>query len=139
MKRFLMLLSTILFTVGLLLGCSSTEESAPEESSAANEEDASEVAEETITVTISKDEGEEVIAEEEIEIDEGDILMDVMKDNFDIEEDGGFINSIDGVAPEEDEEKSWIYSVNDEMAMVGADEYELEADDDVVFDLQPWE
>ena len=40
---------------------------------------------------------------------------------------------------QEDEKKAWMFFVNDEMAEVGAADYELSPGDHVVFDLQSWE
>lgn len=139
MRKLKWMLGSLMLMLGLLTGCGGADDvpQAPEE----NEESANptEQAEETVTITLSEDEGEEVFEEKTVEIEDGAIVMDVMKENFDVEEEGGFIDSIDGIAPEEGEEKSWMYFVNDEMAMVGAEEYELEAGDEVVFDLQEWE
>lgn len=129
-----MKIGTMLIAVGLLFGCAGNDEDVNSEENATEE-----VVEESITITISEDEGEEVISEDDWDVEEGDILMDVLKDHYDIEEDDGFINSIEGVAPEEEEEKAWMYSINDEMAEVGAAEYEVEADDEIVFDLQSYE
>lgn len=137
MKKWMLTLFTIFTTLVLVVGCSNESTTPTEEEETGIE--TTESQEEVIKVTISKDEGEEVLSEKEIEIEENAILMDIMKENYDIEEDDGFITSIDGVAPEEGEEKAWMYFVNDEMAMVGAAEYELEAGDNVVFDLQAWE
>lgn len=137
MKKWMLTLFTIFTTLVLVVGCSNESTTPAEEEETVVE--TTESQEEVIKVTISKDEGEEVLSEKEIEIEENAILMDIMKENYDIEEDDGFITSIDGVAPEEGEEKAWMYFVNDEMAMVGAAEYELEAGDNVVFDLQAWE
>lgn len=134
MKQVWMKFGTMVIAVGLLFGCANNNEALNSEEDAT--EDGVEV---PISVTISEDEGEEVISEEDMDVEEGDILMDVMEEHYDIEEEDGFINSIEGVAPEEEEEKAWMYSVNDEMAEVGAAEYEVEADDDIVFDLQNYE
>ena len=90
-------------------------------------------------INVDKNENEEVITEKEIALEEGAILLDVMKEHFDIEEDDGFITSIDGVEQDVDAQLSWMYFVNDEMAPVGAGEYELSVGDKVNFDLQSWE
>lgn len=92
-------------------------------------------------ITISVDEGKEIVSEKKIVIEQGDILMDVLKDNFSIETspDGSFITSIEGIEANDKEKKAWMYFVNDEMATVGAKEYKLNSDDKVVFDLQSWE
>lgn len=130
MKHIWMKISTMLIAVALLFGCANNNEA---------ENEAEEAIDASISITISEDEGEEIISEDDWDIEEGDVLMDVLKDHYDIEEDEGFIESIEGVSPEKDEEKAWMYFVNDEMAEVGAAEYEVEADDDIVFDLQSYE
>lgn len=117
-------------TIALLTGCNQASEL---------NDQGTDIEEGTITVIISDEEAAEMYSEEEITIEDNAILMDVMKDNYDIEESDGFINSIEGIAPEEGEKKAWIYSVNGEDALVGAAEYELSINDDVVFDLQSWE
>ncbi|WP_337020155.1 DUF4430 domain-containing protein [Oceanobacillus massiliensis] len=66
-------------------------------------------------------------------------MLDVMEDNFFIERDGAYITSIERVSASEEDKTAWMYFVNDEMATVGADEYELSPGDKVVFDLQSWE
>ncbi|HLR54055.1 MAG TPA: DUF4430 domain-containing protein [Pseudogracilibacillus sp.] len=130
MKHIWMKISTMLIAVALLFGCANNNEA---------ENEAEEAIDASISITISEDEGEEIISEDDWDIEEGDVLMDVLKDHYDIEEDEGFIESIEGVSPEKDEEKAWMYFVNDEMAEVGAAEYEVEADDDIIFDLQSYE
>lgn len=67
--------------------------------------------------------------------------MEVMEKNFQVETDfdGGFITSIDGVAPKDGEQKSWMFTVNGEMPTVGAKEFKLSPGDEVTFDLQAWE
>lgn len=131
----------LMLTIGLLGACASdngASDNAPTTDQVETTQTESHE-EEKIEVTLSKDNGDEVIQEKEIPIEDGAILMDVMKENFDIEEDGGFITSIEGVAPDEGEEKAWMYFVNDEMASVGAAEFELSAGDEVTFDLQAWQ
>ena len=136
-KNWLTVLFTLFTVLVLVVGCGNNSNE-PTQNSETNEE-VNDAEEEVVFVTISKDEGEEVLSEKEIEIEENDILMEVMQENFEIEEEEGFITTIDGVGPEEGEEKAWMYFVNNEMAMVGAAEYELKAGDQVLFDLQAWE
>jgi len=143
MKRWLLSLLTGLLLTGMLAACAGEEGSdatAPNQTEEqGTEETQTEENEETAAITISEDEGEEVHAEEDITFTEGDLLLDVMEENFEVEHDSGFVTSIDGIAPEEDEERAWMYYVNDEMPTVGAAEYELESGDEVIFDLQAWE
>ncbi|MEC5422427.1 DUF4430 domain-containing protein [Virgibacillus sp. C22-A2] len=138
MNKWILRLASLLVVVGLLTACGTDNESqedAPEQS----ENNQAEEQSEEVVITISENEGEEVITEKEITIEENAILMEVMKENFEIEEEGGFINSIEGVKPEEDEQRAWMYFVNDEAALVGAQEYELTPGDKVTFDLQAWD
>ncbi|MCS0543167.1 DUF4430 domain-containing protein, partial [Aeromonas veronii] len=125
-------------------GCSnepSTNESS--NNNTAETVDKEETAAEIVTVVISKNNGEEIIEEKEIKIESGKevTVMDVMQANFDIETqfDGAFVASINGVAGSEEEKTSWFYSVNGEEAMVGANEYKLEPEDKIEFDLHKWE
>ncbi|WP_099351734.1 DUF4430 domain-containing protein [Fredinandcohnia onubensis] len=133
-----------LLSLGILFGCSnepSTNESS--NNNTAETVDKEETAAEIVTVVISKNNGEEIIEEKEIKIESGKevTVMDVMQANFDIETqfDGAFVASINGVAGSEEEKTSWFYSVNGEEAMVGANEYKLEPEDKIEFDLHKWE
>lgn len=99
----------------------------------------SEQNEDTVLITISIDEGKEYVDEKEIPIEEGEILMDVMKENFYVEEEDGFITSIERVSADEGEEKGWIFFIDGEMAMVGAEDYELSPGEEITFDFQEWE
>lgn len=145
MNKLFLRLATILLIIGVMAGCSSDENDKTASDTPTNTEEqaddsgSSEQAEETITIKISKDEAHEIIDEREVPIESDAILMDVLKENFEVEEDGGFITSIEGVSPKEDEEKAWMFFVNDEMATVGANDYELTPGDEVTFDLQAWE
>ena len=142
MKLFLLSLVVI---IGVLGGCSS--EDTGEESSATNDQTETsgdtttdnEKQEAKITISITKKKGEETVAKKEIPIEDGAILMDVLKENFEVEEDGGFITSIEGIEANESEKMAWLFFVNDESAKVGANQLELSPGDTVHFDLQSWE
>ncbi|MFC4557422.1 DUF4430 domain-containing protein [Virgibacillus kekensis] len=144
-KKFFRVSALLFLIIGLLVGCG-TDNQEQEQSQASNQnestqssgENTEQKSEDTVTVTISKNNGEKQIKEKEIEIKDGAILMEVMKENFEIKEDGGFITSINGIAPGKDEKKAWMYTVNGEMAKVGATELELSPGDKVVFDLQAY-
>lgn len=140
MNKLFIQLFTVISVIALLFGCSTNDiqDTAPNNSESKTSEKTSDVQEEVV-ITISKNEGAEIITEKEVSIEEGAILMDVMKENFEIEEGGGLITSIDGVSQDVEEKMGWMYFVNDEMAMVGAEEYELSVGDKVTFDLQSWE
>jgi len=144
MNKWMLRFGILIVAISLLVGCTSGDNN---EDPATNHNqtevnDNSSVSsenEETISIVISVDHGEEVITEKEVTIEDGAILMDILKEHLDIDEDAGLIESIEGVAQDEDEGKYWLYTVNGEEAMVGANEYELTSGDEVVFDLHSWE
>ncbi|MFC7060492.1 DUF4430 domain-containing protein [Halobacillus seohaensis] len=122
-----------LLAVVLLSGC---QEEANEGVSETEQEKVEEV---SIEVEISQNKGEEVISTEEHSVEEGTMLMEVMEDNYEVEQEEGFINSIEGISPEDGEQKAWLYTINGEDATVGATEYEVEEGDEINFDFQSWE
>ncbi|SFA73192.1 protein of unknown function [Lentibacillus halodurans] len=146
MNKWILRMAPLFVVIGLITGCGTDEADQNESNNdqvqtETNENTDGELNEDEIRMTISKDDGEEYIAEKEIEIEEGAILMDVLQENFDVEtgEDGQFITSIERVPAEENDQKAWIFEVNGEMANVGAAEYELSPGDEVTFDFQAWE
>ena len=141
MRKWLKYFGVMLLAIALLAGCSNsnTEEDAnsnttvsTNESSGADEE----LADNEVRLTVTIDNGTENVTEEVVEVEEGAILLDVLKDTFYVEEDNGFITSIERVSDDADEGKFWMYSVDGESAPVGAGEYELNGGEEVVFDLQ---
>ena len=137
MKKLLLALSLSL----VLFGCAPTEEA--ETSSILQESTvaASSEAAETVSVTISLTDGGTVVAgsEKTVEVEAGTSLFDVMKENYTIEEDGGFITAIDGLAQVEEsaetKAKYWLFDVNGESSMVGAADVALQEGDVIVWNL----
>lgn len=145
-KQWTKLVAALFVLVALLGACGSNDEQ--EDATINNSTESSETgsANETeeqsdeIEIIISKNDGEETLDQKTVSIEDDAILMDIMEEHFDLETefDGAFVVTINGVGPEEDEELAWMYSVNGKQPNVGADEYEVEFGDEVVFDLQPW-
>lgn len=132
MSKWYSVLVAMVLAAGILAGCG-TQES--EETTASQEE----VQEVTVQVQVSKDNGEEMISEDEITVDEGTTLMEVMEENYEVDQTEGFINSIEGIEGNEEEKLAWMYTINDEEVSVGASEYEVKEGDDIVFDYHSWE
>ena len=70
-----------------------------------------------------------------VELTEGEVLLDIMKANFEIEEANTFITSINGHAQDEGAKKYWLFDLNGDMAPYGAGDLELKDGDLVEFYL----
>ncbi|SDI97535.1 DUF4430 domain-containing protein [Salimicrobium halophilum] len=134
MKRLKNVLGTSLIAVAILSGCQAESGSSEGQEEQAQVEEGVEA-----TIELTKNEGAEEIAEKDITVEEGTVLLEAMEENFDLETQDGFITGIEGVSAEEGEQMAWIYTINGEEAMVGAGEYEIEEDDEIRFDFQAWE
>lgn len=145
MNKWLKFFSIVLLSFVFLAACGNGEDAEENEHSntsvSTNESSGEdqELAEDEVRLTITIDEGNQYVSEEIVQIEEGDILLDVMKDAFYVEEDSGFITSIERVSDDEDEGKYWMYFVDGEFAAVGAGEYELNGGEEITFDLQSTE
>ncbi|MFZ0368593.1 MAG: DUF4430 domain-containing protein [Halobacillus sp.] len=133
MNKLYTLLLAILLTAGTLSGCGTQTE---EKANAGQEEEKQEV---SVQVEISKNNGEETLADKEISVEEGTTLLKVMEDNFEVEQSEGYINSIEGIAGNQEKKMAWMYTINGEEAQVGANEYEVKQGDMIVFDYHSWE
>lgn len=141
MKQILRVLIASLFMVGALTACGGDESPSTTSEKEKNNESSQEEKQEVVQVTVSQNNGEKVITEKEVEVQKGSSVMEVMKNNFEIEtaSGGGFITTIEGVEAVQSESMAWFYTVNGKEAEVGAKEYELEPGDEVVWDMHSWE
>ncbi|WP_172972607.1 DUF4430 domain-containing protein [Fundicoccus ignavus] len=141
MKKWLLLLSAsfILTACGEQTTETSTDTTSQETSSVVEDASTEDVV--TVEVTISVTEDGELIenGEQVVEVEEGALLLDVMKENFEIEETDTFINAINGVEQDATANKWWLFDVNGEMAQKGAAETELKAGDLIEWKLEAYE
>lgn len=129
--RFFKLFLSLMLATGILLGCGSADSD--------QSDGQTEVQNLQVEIVVSQENGAEILAQEELEIEEGLTLMEVMKENFEVEEEEGFISAINGLQAEEGESYAWLYTINGEQATVGAADYEIENGDVIEFDFQSWE
>lgn len=90
----------------------------------------------SVVVTIDADGKSQT---QELQVEEGDSVMDVMEDHYDIEEDGGLITAIDGVSQDTSKNLYWFYDINGEMAEVGAEKTIVKEGDTIEFRLETFE
>lgn len=86
----------------------------------------------TITLSI----GGQEVETKEVPFDEGDVLYDIMVNNFTVEVTDGLITSIDGHSQDKAADKYWMYDINGEMALKGAKDLTLKSGDQVLFKLE---
>lgn len=87
-----------------------------------------------VTVSLSKD-GKE-FESKDISAKQGQTLMDIMKDNFEIEQEDGFITAINDVKQDTQNSKYWMFTVNDEVPSEGAEDITLSNNDKINFNLE---
>jgi protein involved in sex pheromone biosynthesis len=133
MKKLLLVFTAIMM---ILAGCGATETN-----KTADQPKQEETKQEQVTVQITKNNGKEKVSEKKVDITKSSTVMDVMKENFEIETqfEDSFISSIEGVAGNEQDKTSWFFSVNGEEAMKGAKEITLKPGDTVEFDFHKYE
>lgn len=87
----------------------------------------------TIGITIALNKDDEQVTEKTFDVQENDTLMDALKQEFTVQEEGGFITSIDGIEQNKEESYYWTFTVNGDMGQKGAAETELKEGDRIIF------
>lgn len=88
---------------------------------------------EKVTITLEK-EGKE-ITKKTVDYDSDQTLLQLLKQQFTVEEDNGFITAIDHYTQDKDKNLYWTFTINGKMAEKGANEIRLADKDQVVFNL----
>ncbi len=129
MKRFGWIL-VILLSLLVFIGCSA---------GAVNNEG-------VIEVIVSRDFGKEELSSKRIDVAEGQTVLDILEENFEIETayGGSFVNGIDGLKSgftnqKKREKIDWFYYVNGILTQVGAGDYEIRTGDVVIWDYHYWD
>ncbi|HEM6178762.1 TPA: DUF4430 domain-containing protein [Streptococcus suis] len=76
---------------------------------------------------------------QEVTAEEGDSVMDVLKEHHNIVEDNGLITEIDGVSQDTSTNTYWMYKVNGQMADKGAKDLTVANGDEIEFYLETFE
>ncbi|MFD3446741.1 DUF4430 domain-containing protein [Microbacteriaceae bacterium 4G12] len=128
-KRFTLLFVLIcsLFLALALGGCSASKEKS---SKAASPKEESQ-----ITVQIVTDGGKTVVADKKINIKDENLLT-IMKENFKIVENKGFVTSIENINQDDAAKKYWLFEINDKPVPKGAQDVVPKKGDKVVWKLE---
>lgn len=95
------------------------------------------VPENEVRLTISINNGEQYINEQQVEIEDGANLLEVLDETFYIETDeDDELTSIERIAISEEEGTSWHLFVNDDLSDIPAKDYTLNGGERIILDLQ---
>ena len=71
----------------------------------------------------------------EVTFKKGETLLTILKQNFEVEENDGFITSLEGHSQDEKNQTYWMFTVDGKSATTGAKEIELNNGQSVIFNL----
>ncbi|MEY8445215.1 DUF4430 domain-containing protein [Enterococcus ratti] len=88
-----------------------------------------------VAITVTKDHGAKKIADKKVSVKERTTLDTIMKENFDVKEQGGIITSINGTTQDKEAGKYWLFDLNGQPATKGAKDIKPENGDKISWDL----
>ena len=94
--------------------------------------------EEQFQATLVVDFGDKVDSQE-ISFEQGDTVMDILEEHFEVESEAGMVTDIDGVSQDAAANTYWMYDINDELAPKGAEEMTISEGDTITFYLETFE
>ena len=93
-----------------------------------------------VTITLYDEVNDTTIASDDLVVQEGQVLQDILEANYDVEvQQGGFITSIEGHSQNESDSIFWVFEVNEEVVNEGASSYEVQNEDYIEFKLMQFE
>ncbi len=90
-----------------------------------------------VTIVLTQDNGENPVTYI-FRTQGNESLFQLMQRKFVIAHTNGFIDSIQGKASSNEKSTAWFYTINGNMAMVGADAYSYKNGDLINWDLRSW-
>ena len=94
--------------------------------------------EEQFQATLVVDFGDKVDSQE-ISFEQGDTVMDILEEHFEVESEAGMVTAIDGVSQDAAANTYWMYDINGELAPKGAEEMTISEGDTITFYLETFE
>ena len=89
----------------------------------------------TTYTQLASNQKEEVKTSQKGVFKKGDDLLSILKRNFEVEEDNGFITSLEGHSQDEKNQLYWMFTVDGKSATTGAKEIKLNDGQSVIFNL----
>ncbi len=111
----------------VLFACQTKSETDPDPSTKNNQ----------VTIQIAVQGQEETELSKSVAYEEGQNLLSIMKENYDIEEKQGMITTIENLKADQGDNQGrfWKLLVNDDMSETGAQEIKPQDQDTITFDL----
>ncbi|WP_414838796.1 DUF4430 domain-containing protein [Carnobacterium sp. TMP28] len=130
-------LGLVLVMLLIVTACGDRNQTALNESSALVPSQIEVAMTETISASIVLQEEGKVLTtiSKDVTAQEGQNLLEIMEENYDLTAKDGFISVIEGYEQNEKEGKYWLYTINGQEATVGAADYIMEDQDVIVWNL----
>ncbi|WP_405101364.1 DUF4430 domain-containing protein [Oceanobacillus sp. FSL H7-0719] len=138
MRKDIFILLILGAIVTILAACSNNEEEKVNTVVSTNETSESDkVADNTVRITISMQDGAQFLNEQEVEIEKDANLLEVLQQTFFVEtNDDGEVTSIERMKVDEEANTTWNLYVNDKYSDIPAKDYTLNGGEKIIFDLQ---
>lgn len=138
MKKQILILLILSSIACILAACSNNEQENVNTVVSTNETgDSENVAKNAVRITISMEDGAQFLNEQEIEIEEGSNLLEVLQETFFVEiNEDREITSIERMHVDEEEGTTWNLYVNDKYTDIPAKDYHLNGGEKIIFDLE---
>lgn len=138
-KKLLSKLTVLGLSVGLLVGCSPEETVVEEPKEEVVQDNTQEQEEVAVDINILVEGEKQEDLSHNYDVSYGMTLLELMKEQYRLVEEDGFIKCIEGNEQDEDKGLYWVFDVNGEMGEVGAADYELQEGDVVDWKLMSFE
>lgn len=131
------ILSFLVTSILTLAACGDTNQIASDESSALVPSEVEVAMTETISISIVLQEEGKVLSaiSKDVKSEEGQNLLEVMKENYDLTVEDGRIFAIENYKQNTKEKKDWRYTINGKEATKRASDYILKNQDVIVWNL----
>lgn len=137
MKNKFIFITSLLLLVVILAACSKDDENSNTSVSTNESGQTEEIGENAVRITISLNDGEQFVNEQEVEIEEGEVLLNILEDTFFVEtNEEDVVTSIERMQVDEEENTTWVLFVNDEQLDTPAKDYTVTGGEKITLDLQ---
>lgn len=136
MKKIIVTLGVLAAFTLTLAGCQNKKATAPTNASTTAVSSSAPAVKQTATLIIAK--ADDDAQTKTVTLTDGQSVMEVLKENFTVEEKDGFITAIDGLAQDTTKNLYWMYDVNGTQAAKGAADTIVKPGDEIKFTYEAY-